>query len=65
MAERVPLDTSNKQTVRPIVDGFIGYRPISTLLSEDDAINLAAWIVAMVPGGRRRLEAMLHEIDKD
>lgn len=63
MAERVPTDTSNKQTVRPIVDGFIAYRPTSSLLSEDDAVNLAAWLIVMVPGGRRRVEAMLRELE--
>jgi hypothetical protein len=40
----------------------IGFQPTSTLLTEDQAINLAAWLVAMVPGGRRRFDAMLSDI---
>jgi hypothetical protein len=61
-------DTSNRHTVRPAVglDGWIAFGTAfdAVVVTEDSAVNLAAWLVAMVPGGRRRFDAMLAEITK-
>ena len=60
------VDTSNRATVARTRDGIAIMQPPApgATLSEDAAINLAAWLVAMVRGGDKRLEAVLRAIRK-
>lgn len=61
--QRTASDTSNRFEVKRLTPERLAYMPISSILTEEDAINLAAWLVALTRNGRDRLADVLRQID--
>ena len=61
---RLPADTSNRHTVARTQRGIFVFRPphAGELLTDDDALLLAAWLVAMVENGPERLGPVLRAV---
>jgi hypothetical protein len=57
------IDTANKFLVGARGEGLVIQRPPLGQLSKDDAILLAAWLVAMTPERRAEFEQVLREIE--
>ena len=62
MDESVDVDTSNKFMVARNRDRLFIMRTPPPAISDDDAINLAAWLVAMVDDGDDKFAATINAI---
>lgn len=56
------IDTTNKMLLGAIGPNFVISKPPSIEMSKDEAINLAAWIVAMADPTREQFDPLLSAI---